>query len=470
MNLKEFFDFINKKKSKNFFAIINTTLTANPYVSDFPKNYFLKIEGKNNIFIEFFKSIFIFYLKMSFKLSLFVVHKIIFSIIFNKQIKDKNILIDTFLISEQVLEKNEFYDKYFQGLPEVLDKKNIEYSYLLRIFKLGINPISFFRILNILKNEKYLFDFQIVKFSDLPKIFFQIFIYPFQTLTLLDKNRQFNYHIIKDIRNQSFEAFSRYFVGKNISEMNFKKIISWNEFQVIERSFNFGYKTANGKAEIIGSQLYINYPTYFNTYIFEEDFKTLSAPHRILVNGKYYIKNNFLELGVSLRYKDLFAFKNNLDRSEILLLTPYFKDRTINLFEICKNTKLQLKLHPTQKASEFQIPESFKLVSGNLYDLFKTSEIMITDESGTAVEGVAVGVSVVIIESQNNLTANPLVEFGQGEIWEFASNREELEIAIQKLKKYRKENPERVLEISNWYKNNFFVEPTEENIIKAFDL
>jgi hypothetical protein len=451
--MKNFYSFLDSKKNKSFFSILNPTLIGNPYVSEFPKDWFFKNKKSGWIF-EFFKSLFIFYFKMSIKLAIFTVQKIFFS----KKISETEILIDTFLIS------NTFTNKYFPHLPEILEKRNISYSYLLRIYGNTLFPPN-------VPNGFY--EFQIVKFSDIFKIYFQIFFYPFQTLSLLDKNKTFNYHLVRDIRNQSFEAFFRYWVGKRIAEMNFKKIFSWSEFQVIERAFNFGYRTNGGKGEIFATQFFLNYPMYLNTLVSKRDDEVLSAPHQVLVNGQHYLENkgNFYKLGVSLRYDSIFNFqKDSQNRENILLLASYLKKETNEMIDFTKDIDLKLKLHPTQKPSDFQIPKNFELVSGNLYEFFQTSKIVITTGSGTAVEAVAVGVSVIIVESQENLTANPLIEFGRGEIWELVSNREELENAIGKLEKFREENPERVSEISSWYKENFFVEPTEENIVKAFDL
>jgi len=74
------------------------------------------------------------------------------------------------------------------------------------------------------------------------------------------------------------------------------------------------------------------------------------------------------------------------------------------------------------------------------------------------------------IIGQDNITANPLVEYGQGKIWEMAFSKNDVEKHYNKLIKYRNEHPKEVKKIANWYKENFFIEPTEENIIKAFNL
>ena len=173
-----------------------------------------------------------------------------------------------------------------------------------------------------------------------------------------------------------------------------------------------------------------------------------------------------------MRYRDIFQFqKDNRERKDILILASYLKQETKQIIEFCENIpNLKIKLHPTQKPTDFQLPPNISLVSGNLYDFFQTSQIVITTGSGTAVEAVAVGVSVIIVASKTNLTSNPLIDYGKGEIWETVSEKDEVMEMVEKLSKFREENPERILEIAEYYKNNFFIEPTEENIIRAFEL
>ncbi len=415
---------------------------------------------------------------MSVKLSIFLVQKIAFSLFWKNKPKFGNILIDTFLVTNKLFEKGYFEDRYFPGLADALNSKNYKYSYLFRIYGLGISPLKFIKTLNILKHDKtnnYIFEYQLVKYSDIPKIFFQIFLYPFQTLQLFGKNQLFNYHLIQDISKQDLLAFTRYFAGKNLAEENnIEKIISWSEFQLIERAFNFGYRTENGKGKILGTQFFLNYPNYLNTYVDKKDMIIGSAPHQVLVNGKYYLKDkpDFYALGVSLRYKSVFEFKKDSQKREnILLLASYLKNETKQMIDFCKNiSNLQIKLHPTQMPQDFKIPENMELISGDLYQFFQTSNIVITTESGTAVEAVAVGVSVIIVNSQTNLTSNPLIDFGKGEIWDEVDNEKELLTKLNQLQEFRKNNPERIDEISKFYKDNFFVEPTEENILKVFEL
>ena len=106
----------------------------------------------------------------------------------------------------------------------------------------------------------------------------------------------------------------------------------------------------------------------------------------------------------------------------------------------------------------------------NIYKLFKNAKIVIGTASGTAIEAVACGISVVIIASKDNLTANPLIEVGKGKIWDIVYDIKDLEIKIKNLLEYRAENKTEIKNISKWYKDNFFVEPTKENITKVFEI
>jgi len=116
------------------------------------------------------------------------------------------------------------------------------------------------------------------------------------------------------------------------------------------------------------------------------------------------------------------------------------------------------------------IDRNITIVGKNIYQLFTSVSLVIGTASGTSVEAVSCGKSVIIVASQNNLTANPLVAYGQGKTWEIAFSKDEIEKHYNKLIKYRNEHPKEIEKIASWYKENFFVAPTEENIIKAFEI
>ena len=62
------------------------------------------------------------------------------------------------------------------------------------------------------------------------------------------------------------------------------------------------------------------------------------------------------------------------------------------------------------------------------------------------------------------------MDYGKGKIWDIAFSKDDVNKLYNNLMKYRRNNLEEIQEIASWYKDNFFIEPTEENIIKVFEL
>jgi len=63
-----------------------------------------------------------------------------------------------------------------------------------------------------------------------------------------------------------------------------------------------------------------------------------------------------------------------------------------------------------------------------------------------------------------------LVDFGKGRIWDIAFSKVELESKYRELLSYRMENQDELHAIANWYRDNFFIEPTEEAITRIFEI
>ncbi len=468
-----------KKKNNNFFSIINITLISNPYISSFSRDWFLKKE-KTWTVVLYIKSVVVFYFKCLSKLFVFLLQKFIVQFLFErKKIKRGSILIDVHLLSNKVITSGVYRDDYFPGLYQVLTRKNIPFVFLPRIHGLGYNPVNFIKLLNVLKtsNNIFIYEHELTSYYDILKIFFLILLYPVQIFSLFQKEELFNYHLIKDIQFQSLEAFTRFYSGRKITTIQeISSIISWSECQVIDRAFNFGVREASDK-KITGVQAYLNYPSYFNSYVYDADNDNHSSPHKVLVNGDYYILNHFYRRGVSFRYSELFKFvKDKQVQKELLILTSCMLDETQSLIDLIQPLAQEnqqfylLKLHPTQNSNTFQLSKNFELVNNSLYELFQRTQLVVTTGSGTAVEAVACGVSVVIISSQSNLTANPLIAYGKGEIWDIAFSHGEYIDKCEELLQFRKNNIARIQEIASWYKGNFFNEPTEDNIIEAIGL
>ena len=472
---KEFLKHIDTMKSKieiGFFSAVNVTLIANPYISEYPKRFISKNFDRSSIFLSFIKSSTLFYIKNLGLYYNYMVSFFLYKRFYKKRVTpNSSILIDKFFLVDNIIKEKKFEPKYFKGLYRVLDDKNIDYKFLVRLYGANRKPSKlkeFFKILNE-DRRAFLFEFELLKFKDFMEILGLILAYPFATLSMLQKGeRDFNIELIKDIKNQQFEAFSRYILGKNISNFDVDKIISWSEFQVTERAFNYGL---DERADVYACQFYLSYNSYFNTFVSDIDVFGNYAPKKVLVNGKYFLldrKEIEYSLGVSLRYRELFSTPIYKNGENILLLGAYVESDTRYMIELLDGfTNVIFKNHPAVDIEKLGSIK-FKISDESIYRLFRDSKIVVTTASGTAVEAIACGISVIVVESRDNLTSNPLSSYGKGLMWDSVNSRDELIETYNRLLKKREEV--NIDLVAKWYRDNFFIEPTKENIVKAFEL
>lgn len=483
-----FHNYVNKIKKKtnrwNIYVIINPTLVKNPYASNFVKNYFSNKFVRYNKTFFFLKNLIKYYYKNIYSFFCYLINFIIFKLFYKKKRKNKlETVIDVFVLIDETIKDKKFNDKYLTGLYKVFEKFETNYTLLIRPYP-QINNISklqkFYNIINKDKRD-FIFEYELLTLTDFIRLFILIVRYPFQTLYLKQKEKNktdkiFNKSLVEDLKYFSISSLTRYLFGKNLSKIHsIKRIYSWCEFQVIERGFNYAIRKNCQHIELIGLQFYLNYEVYFNTYVDDLDYDMLSSPHKILVNGKHYILNRKkikYKTGVSLRYRDLFNFRGIKKKKNILLIGSYELSVTNFMLKAVKKfNNVIFKLHPVTNLKTYEkLPNNIKTSRESIYKLFENSRLVITSTSGTAVEAITCGIPVIIIASQNNLTANPLVKKGRGKLWDIVFEFNEIYDVYKKLINFKDNNHSEVAEITNWYKNNLFVEPTDENIAKVFEL
>ena len=474
---------IKKKSNWDLNTIINPTLVKNPYASSFPQNYFLNISKNRSKFILFIINVIKFYLRNIYLFFSYIVAFILYKLYYKKKRSNSlENIIDVFGLTNVTNKNEKFCEDFLSGLYKVFDKYNFNYTLLIRPYQVDKNPFKLKNFFKIINNDRrdFIFEYELLTVNDFIKLFAMILIYPFHALRLLQKEKKkddriFNQSLIDDFKWFSFVSLTRYILGQKLSKISsIKKIYSWSEFQVIERSFNYAIRKNCNHIQIIGLQFYINYKTYFNAYPEHIDYLMLSSPHKILVNGKFFVmdkKNIIYNTGVSLRYKNLFNFKQ-INPKNVLLIGSYVVSDTKHMLKCVKNFKnIIFKNHPAVDLKTFgRLSKNITICNENIYNLFQNTKLVIVTASGTGVEAVTCGISVIIVASQDNFTANPLVEKGKGKVWDIAFNKKEIDIIYKKLVNYRIHNQTEIKKIANWYKNNFFIEPTEKNIVKVFGI
>lgn|GEM_PF-787069 len=476
---------IKQNAYPNIFTIINPTLITNPYVSTFPKKFFFDIFEKRNKYLLFIQSLAKYLFFNYSQLAIYFISFILYKIYFKKQSHaPRNLLIDVFVLVNTVNKANEFKETYFPSAYNIFEKYSINYTLLLRLYGIGKNPFKLVKFFQILSNDKndFLIEFELVTLKDLLEIFWLILVTPLQCLKFLQHSNTridkiFNEALIEDIAAISFESFTRYILGKRVARISsVKTIYSWSEFQVVDRSFNFGIRSLTDSIKLMACHFYLNYETYFNAYVDDLDYDMLSSPHEVYVNGPYYLlkrKKIAYKEGVALRYQGVFDFIGIKNERYTLILGSYIVEDTKKILECAQYfSDVLFKHHPiTAKDQALNLMlADIKVVNDNIYTLFENTKIVITTASGTAVEAVSCGISVIIVASENNLTANPLVEYGKGKIWDIAFDSGKIASVYEQLVEYRNHNKQEIQTISTWYKENFFIEPTEANIVRVFGL
>lgn len=481
---------IRNSSSIDIYSIINPTLVNNPLISEFAKSFFLKSLSKDKKLKLFLINTCKFYIKNFYKLFVYCIMTVLFKLFYKKKLPNLNdvILIDVFFLVNKIIEDNSFKESYFNGLYDVLNDVNQKYIFLPRLYNMGKNPFTIIKLLKILNKDKryFLFEFHTVKIVHVFELAIYILNYPFKTLRLLQNEKNiddkvFNKSLLKEISNASFESFTRYIQGKSLVKYKgIKKIYSWCEFQVIERSFNYAIRKSNSNIQIFGCQLAIFSEIFFHMKILDMDFLQGIAPHKVIVNGKFYLEQTeYIKyiLGPSLRYKDIYSYKMDVSsqKDEVLLLGSIVKKDIVQMLEYVStlNKNILFKPHPALEIEKYKnhIGSHIQIVDSNIYELFQKSAVaVIAPASGTAVEAVSCGISVIIIASDTNLTANTLVEYGKGKIWDIVYEKNEIKDIYEKLQRFRLTNFNEIEEMAIWYKTNFFNEPTKKNIINGFEL
>jgi len=487
--ISEYLDDIKKSAYLDIENLENLVLSKNSN-SNFVRDYIFELSSRKLTKIFIVKQIAIFYLKAFSKLSLYFIGYIIFKFFGKKANIDWSqnfILIDVFFLVDNIIKEGKFKENYFKGLYDVLRKYNKNYIFLPRLYGIDKNPFKLINLFNVTNKEKsdvFMYEYELLSIVDIFKLFIFITKYPFKQFKLMQQNRHeldpfFNYELFNVLPSTSFIVYIRYLIGKKIAQKltNGSKIISWQEFQGIEKSFNKAIKESNKEIIIYGCEFSMTYKTYIGMHITDIDFDLKITPNQTLLNGNNNYSNSKKHIfrnGVSLRYGNLFKYKGGNKRDvKPLALIGYDINEGINILKNVKFLKsLNVKIHPVTSKSQFNkyIKYNWEYICGDLYEAFKGANIVFTPPyAGTTLEAVACGLSVIIVANEDNLT-NPLVDYGKGEIWDIAFSEDDVKKKCNLLLEYRKNSPDKVKKIASWYKEKFFIEPTEKNIVKAFEL
>lgn len=481
---------------RDAYLISNQALSRNPFTSKLLHNFHFRlpvhIVGTRELMWKLFK----YYSKSSLYVLNHIATWLSVQMLFRPAFEcAKNpVIIDNFLLVGPTLANQCYEEKYFPGLQEVLSKRGRN-VYIFPCFygrvSLLLGGVKLFRIIRS-ATANFITEYDLLKVADFLNIFKFVCFYPIAVIHLarsMDKSsylgQLLSADLLETLDRVTAHSYIRYLAGKRLAGQFDGKItlISWFENQVQQKNFYRGIRDATHNSLIYGCRPYIDYPSLLNSFVVETEGFSGVIPDKILVNGSAYMKHSdSLEyrLGVSFRYKYLFDSTNIRNLSDnttrCLLFLSYLSERNSELVTLCSASvlgqeHLKVRAHPASThGSRPALPINWSYDASDRGEIFHDVAIIITSESGVAVEAAALGVSVIIVGSQSSFTCNPMFDRGRGVIWDLVFDSEELNGVYGRLMDQRTNNVEEIKQISEWYKSSCFVEPTEENIVRAFDL
>lgn len=497
---KKAFDFLsslNQTAYKSVYLLSNEVLSKNPFSNNFLRKFLKRENPEPPDMFTVLSRLLIYYLKSFIYFGIYLLFFAAFHISrlkyavkpFSKEL----IVIDTFFLMDKIERNGDYEDPYFIGLREILERLGKDYVYL-PVFYITKNPIRLFKIFRILKKNKVpvLTEYQLLSVSDLFKVFYFILTYPTNVLIFARDIKEDSYEtkllkseLVDNLRFTTLLKFSRYLQGKKISSLTCEKIklISWFENQTIDKNLYKGIRDGGNKVKIYGAQPFIFSKFILNILTDENEVKFGIVPDKIIANGSYFIPKdsslNFV-VGPSFRYKKLFtATLDEKNRGSLVVLLPYSVEDAENILNLLNKTNIPVqniivKAHPATPAEKFKsiLHPNAKVAGEDVYELFKTAKIVIGAASGTLVEAASLGIPVIYIKSIQRFDYNPLPVYGKGIIWDEAANTAELEKLLIKFENTLNDMNEsdRIKKIADEYKAMFFCEPTDENIIKTYEL
>jgi hypothetical protein len=397
-------------------------------------------------------------------------------------------IVDIFVLSKDIVKSGKFNDRYLSNLVSVLNENNLNYAYLPYFYQDGYNPIKWFKLYKILKNSEHQFvsEFDLITWSDVLKMVVFLFRYPFALLGLIkshkienDIDKAIHCSLEHSLQKYTLKFYIRYLIGNNLAKkIDSFKLLSYCEYQDVDRTLYKGVNDVNSKNKIYAYQQLRKHDFFMNMQIPEQDQMIGHAPDKIIVNGKYYIpeKTNYDYMALAIRNKEVFTTKINSNADNCLVLLPYLPKESIKILSIVLGSKiskynLYIKPHPilSPKILKQYWSNNHNIIDGDLYQYLPNTKIIITSVGGAALEMVAIGVSVIIVADKNEITINPLIELGVGEIWDVVYNAEELSSVYMTLIQERVRNPSKIKELAKQYKDLFFSKPTEKLILESFD-
>jgi hypothetical protein len=380
----------------------------------------------------------------------------------------------------------EFKDHYFPGLNEYLKEKNP--TYLSFLFYLNFSKFKYIRNMSLLnkKQVRYLSEYDLLSALDFFKAYVSTVLYFLEVKLVSQTLLKTKYKTQVPLLNiyssvEIYKRFCRYLFAFKFAKSNSTNasIYNWYENNTLDRSFLYGINTGDKKkiVKVYGLQLFLYTPEYYQYAIDPEESDL--HPNILVVNGKKYLRNIpgiKSIVAPSLRYKYLFHRREDY-KDKILILLSYSDEYSKDVLSLLGNNlsdffnyKIMIKSHPA--ASDHLLKNfssKIEITYESLESLLPSTALVFSTVSGSLIESVAYGVPTLeYIPPNKKVFINFLHDRGKGIIYEHVSNSTELQEKIHLLLNNFKNRKNEIDELSQYYRDEYFCEPTPEKMKEIF--
>lgn len=477
-------DDINKACYSDVDYIANGVLSKNLYVNNLLFKYHKRELIEKRRLCLYIIDCFIYYSKSFVFVSLWLINKIlfVFSGYKSENLKNNNLnVIDTFISKKNLLDNGKD-NHYFKGIDTILKKNDIIFSYCPVLYDLR-SPVDSYKVFKSARDNEsdIIFEFELLKFSDMLKVVFHIFRYPIKIYLLSlklkasngEKHRIYDYisnELLLSVKDVTFISYVRYLTGYKLNEnCNYLNLFSWGEGQSLHKLCYKGINESSNKSRIICAQLFVKYPQWISTNISINEITYKACPDLILCNGKLEFKSSSLvekKLGLSLRYQHIFNDRLEItSNGNVILLLSYFEHVSKKIIDFSKDI-FDIRPHPALKLQNVlgSTSERYRVHNGDLLSVLMKFDIIVSSCSGVIIEALCLGKSVILIEESGEVSSNPLINLGKGIIWDVVSNQSECQMVKERLSKVRNDNPSIIYDLAIEYRNLYFTEKNDDFI------
>ena len=106
----------------------------------------------------------------------------------------------------------------------------------------------------------------------------------------------------------------------------------------------------------------------------------------------------------------------------------------------------------------------------DLYYLFGRARMVVGQSTGTMVEAASLGIPVIDIVDPEKFSHNFMPEFGREVLWSTATDVEDVYRLVRQFEESIRLDPSQLVDMGEKMRDNYFCEPTEEKIVRAFGL